>query len=233
MKAVAIVQSSYIPWRGYFDLIRSVDEFILFDDMQYTRRDWRNRNKIKTSQGTTWLTIPVKVKGKFLQKICETEIDDPSWAESHWKSIENNYKRAPHFDSIGQVLRLLYEDISSERMLSQVNHRFLTFLCDLLGISTKISWSMDFPRFEGRTERLVQLCHAAGGKIYLSGPSARDYIEPELFERAGIELRFADYSDYCEYPQLFGDFEPQVSVIDLLFNTGRSATSYMKPLLQQ
>lgn len=233
MKAVAIVQSSYIPWRGYFDLIRTVDEFILFDDMQYTRRDWRNRNKIKTAQGTTWLTIPVKVKGKFLQKICETEIDDTSWAESHWKSIENSYKRAPHFNSIGENLRLLYEEMSSERMLSQVNCRFIVFLCGLLGISTKISWSMNFPRFEGKTERLVQLCSAAGGQIYLSGPSASNYIEPELFERAGIELRFADYSDYREYPQLFGNFEPQVSVIDLLFNTGQAAVSYMKPMLQR
>jgi len=233
MKAVAIVQSSYIPWRGYFDLIRSVDEFILFDDMQYTRRDWRNRNKIKTPQGTTWLTIPVKVKGKFLQKICETEIDDPSWAESHWKSIESNYKRAAHFNSVAESLRRLYEDISSEPMLSQVNLKFLRLLCDLLRISTKISLSTDFPSFEGKTKRLVQLCIAAGGRTYLSGPSARDYIESELFERAGIELRFADYSDYREYPQLFGSFEPQVSVIDLLFNTGQAAATYMKPLLAE
>ena len=116
-------------------------------------------------------------------------------------------------------------------MLSRVNYPFLALACDLLEISTKMSWSMDFPAFEGKTERLIRLCSAADGKIYLSGPSARDYIVPELFERAGIELRFADYSGYPVYPQLFGEFEPQVSIIDLLFNTGEAATKYMKPLL--
>ena len=102
---MAIVKSSYIPWRGYFDLIRAVDEFILFDDMQYTRRSWRNRNQIKTAQGSTWLTIPVKVKDKYLQKICETEIDDPLWAESHWISIGSNYRQATHFHRVASCLQ--------------------------------------------------------------------------------------------------------------------------------
>lgn len=231
MKTIAIVQSSYIPWRGYFDLIRAADEFILFDDMQYTRRDWRNRNKIKTAQGPRWLTIPVKVKGKFLQKICDTEVDDPDWAELHWKTIEGSYKRAPHFDWLASQLRPLYEELGREQMLSRINFRCLAMLAELLGCKTKFSWSMDYPQFEGKTERLVQLCLAAGGTRYISGPSARDYIVPQLFEDAGVELCFADYSGYPDYPQLFGAFEAQVSIIDLLFNAGEQSPRYMKAIV--
>src|ERR1041384_7029573 len=96
-KMVAIVQSNYIPWKGYFDMIRGVDEFVLYDDVQYTRRDWRNRNRIKTAQGTQWLTIPVEVKGKYLQAIKETKISDPSWGRTHWRTLCHSYNRAPHF----------------------------------------------------------------------------------------------------------------------------------------
>jgi hypothetical protein len=107
-RKAAIVQSSYIPWKGYFDLIRQVDEFILYDDVQYTRRDWRNRNLIKTPHGLSWLTIPVDVKGKYFQSIRETRIADPGWAERHWKTIVHNYSRAPHFDHHRQKLEELY-----------------------------------------------------------------------------------------------------------------------------
>ena len=105
-KTVAIVQSCYIPWKGYFDLINLVDEFILYDDRQYTRRDWRNRNRIKTPQGSQWLTIPVEVKGRYDQRIDETRISDPDWAEQHWKTLTHNYASAPHFDDYGERLRV-------------------------------------------------------------------------------------------------------------------------------
>lgn len=108
MKKVAIVQSNYIPWKGYFDMIAAVDEFILYDDMQYTRRDWRNRNQIKTPQGVQWLTVPVLVKGKYHQKIRETEIDGTEWQEIHWRALESNYKRAPHYRAISALLEPLY-----------------------------------------------------------------------------------------------------------------------------
>lgn len=108
MKKVAILQSNYIPWKGYFDLIGAVDEFILYDDMQYTRRDWRNRNQIKTPQGVQWLTVPVRVKGKYEQKIRDTEIDGSDWAVAHWKALVQNYARAPHFAEIAAWLEPLY-----------------------------------------------------------------------------------------------------------------------------
>lgn len=107
-KKVAIVQSNYIPWKGYFDMIAAVDEFILYDDMQYTRRDWRNRNQIKTPQGPQWLTVPVKVKGKYLQTIRETEIDGVDWVEAHWKAIVQNYRRAPHFEEVAAAFEPSY-----------------------------------------------------------------------------------------------------------------------------
>lgn len=226
-KKVAIVQSNYIPWKGYFDLINLVDEFILFDDMQYTRRDWRNRNRIKSRQGPIWLTIPVEVKGKYLQKINETIISDPKWNHLHWKTVVHNYSRAEYF----HVYRELFEDLylgSRERYLSQVNHRFLVAICKILGINTRISWSTDYDLAEGKTERLVALCRQANAPEYVSGPTAKGYIEEELLASEGISLSYMDYSGYPEYNQFFPPFEHKVSIIDLIFNEGPRATKYMK-----
>src|SRR5438445_12879187 len=124
MKKIAIVQSNYIPWKGYFDMIAAVDEFILYDDMQYTRRDWRNRNQIKTPQGVQWLTVPVLAKGKYHQKIKDTEIDGAAWAADHWKALVQNYRRAPCFQEISAWLEPLYLG-ESYVMLSQLNRRFI------------------------------------------------------------------------------------------------------------
>jgi hypothetical protein len=226
-KKVAIVQSNYIPWRGYFDLIGSVDEFILYDDMQYTRRDWRNRNIIKTARGPAWLTIPVEVRGKYFQKIRETVISDRAWAADHWKTIVHNYSKAEFFDLYKDFFEALYLG-SEERLLSQVNFRFLSAICGLLGIGTKLSWSMDYRLDEGKTERLVGLCKQAGATQYLSGPAAKDYMDEALFEREGIAVCYMDYSGYPEYRQLFPPFEHGVTVLDLIFNEGPDATKYMK-----
>lgn len=228
-KSVAIVQSSYIPWKGYFDLIDSVDEFVLYDDQQYTRRDWRNRNRIKTAQGPIWLTIPVQVKGRYHQKIQETTVSDPAWANRHWRTIEHAYGRAPHFDEHRDVLHRLYAECD-EGFLSDVNRRFLDVLCDLLGIRTRIVWSTDYEAEGAKTERLVSLCRAAGATSYLSGPTARAYLNESRFDDAGIELRFMDYSAYPQYEQLYPPFEHAVSVIDLLVHTGPAARSYLKSL---
>lgn len=226
-KTVAIVQSCYIPWKGYFDMIGAVDEFILYDDMQYTRRDWRNRNLIKTPQGLSWLTVPVKVKGKYLQTIRETELDGDRWRADHWKAIQQNYRRAPHFDEMAAVLEPLYLN-TEYTLLSDLNRTLLDALCRLLGIGTALKWSWEYDLADGKTERLVDLCRQAGATTYISGPAARDYIEPALFASANIELRYFDYAGYPEYPQLWGKFEHGVSVLDLLFNCGASAPKYMK-----
>ena len=226
-KKVAIVQSNYIPWKGYFDLIAAVDEFILYDDMQYTKRDWRNRNKIKTPNSTIWLTIPVQVKGRYHQSICETQIHDPNWTINHWHSILRHYKKAPFFKMYHDFFQALYRNCS-DKYLSKINYRFIKAIVVLLGIDTKLSWSWDYGIIDGKTERLVDLCQKAGATEYISGPSAREYIEPDFFEQAGIKLSFINYSDYPEYPQLYSPFEHQVSITALLFNTGSDAKKYMK-----
>lgn len=226
-KKVAIIQSNYIPWKGYFDIIHQVDEFILYDDMQYTRRDWRNRNKIKTPQGLQWLTIPVDVKGKYFQKINETRISEPDWGKQHWKSISMNYARAPFFKTFAPELEAFFHSETPE-LLSHVNHALITHICGLLGIKTNITWSSDYEVIDGKTERLVSLCKQSGATDYYSGPAARDYIVDELFAEAGIRLHWMDYSGYPEYPQLHGTFEHGVSILDLLFQTGPDATRYMK-----
>lgn len=227
MKRVAIVQSNYIPWKGYFDMIAAVDEFILFDDMQYTRRDWRNRNQIKTPQGLQWLTVPVKVKGKYHQKIRDTEIDGIDWAADHWKALSQNYRRAKCFNEIATWLEPLYLDVRYSH-LSPLNRSFIEAVCNYLGIATKISTSWDYAMVDGRTERLAALCASAGGREYISGPAARDYIEDAVFADRGIKLTWFDYAGYPEYPQLWGEFAHGVTILDLLFNCGKDASRYMR-----
>jgi hypothetical protein len=227
MKKVAILQSNYIPWKGYFDLIAAVDEFILYDDMQYTRRDWRNRNQIKTPQGVQWLTIPVQVKGRYHQKIRETEIDGSEWSSAHWKALAQNYRRSPHYDEIAAWLEPLYSS-APDRYLSGLNRRFIEAVCTYLGIQTRITNSWDFTSLEGKTERLVDLCLQACATEYISGPSAKDYIDESMFSDSGIKLTWFEYSDYPVYPQLWGEFTHNVSIIDLIFNCGKNSGMYMK-----
>lgn len=226
-KRVAILQSNYIPWKGYFDMIASVDEFILFDDMQYTRRDWRNRNQIKTPQGVQWLTVPVKVKGRYHQSIRETELDGTAWAEAHWRSLAQNYSRSRCFQEVAEWLQPLYLEGAFDH-LSQLNRALIEAVCSYLGIATVISNSWDYVLADGKTERLADLCRQAGGRIYVSGPAARDYIEPGVFAAAGVELSWFDYAGYSEYPQLWGNFVHGVTILDLLFNCGRDAARYMR-----
>jgi hypothetical protein len=226
-KKVAILQSNYIPWKGYFDMIAHVDEFILYDDMQYTRRDWRNRNQIKTPQGLQWLTVPVQVKGKYDQKIKDTEIDGTDWSLLHWKALEQNYKRAKHYEEIAEWLKPLYTDMTYTH-ISQLNRCFIEAICRYLGIRTTISNSWDFNLVDGQTERLADLCKQAGGTEYISGPAAKDYIQENIFSDMGLKLSWFDYSGYTEYPQLWGEFTHAVSILDLLFNCGQSAPQYMR-----
>ena len=227
-KAVAIVQSNYVPWKGYFDLMNSVDEFILYDDAQYTRRDWRNRNRIKTPHGAQWMTIPVLVKGRYHQRINETVVSDGSWARDHWDRLSHSYGRAVHFRAYREVVREWYEAAGRQSFLSQVNHTFLCGIFELLGIRARITWSMDYELADGRTERLVGLCKQARAGTYVSGPAARAYLDESLFAAEGIDVRYIDYGGYPEYPQPFPPFEHAVTVLDLLFSTGPDAPRYMK-----
>lgn len=224
-KKVAILQSNYIPWKGYFDLINHVDEFILFDDVQYTKNDWRNRNKIKTPTGLMWITIPVLYN--FPQKIKDTVIGFSGWNRKHWNSIIHNYSNTRYFSDFKEQFESLYLE-NKEKFLSEINYRFISHICMIIGIETKISWSMDYTLVNGKTERLIDLCKQARATEYISGPAAKNYIDEELFQKEGITLTFFDYSGYPEYDQLFPPFEHGVSIIDLIFNQGLHARNYMK-----
>ena len=220
-KRVAIVQSCYIPWKGYFDLINKVDEFILLDDVQYTRASWRNRNRIKTPRGTAWLTIPVKGKSRTHQEIRDVVVSDRKWPDRHWKAICRNYARAPCFETTRSAWHALYTECREETHLSRINFRFLGAIADMLGIRTCITWSTDYAPAEGRTERLVHLCSQAGASEYLSGPTARAYLDETLFQKQGIRVCWMDYRGYPEYGQLFSPpFIHEVSIIDLILNEG-------------
>jgi len=224
-KKVAILQSNYIPWKGTFDLIHDVDLFVFHDDLQYTKGDWRNRNRIKTPRGAEWLTIPVGTREDRL--ICEVEIGDPSWAARHWRRIEQNYRTAPFFQRYVSFFEEIYLGRVWEN-LSQLNQHLIRGIAtELLGISTEFGDSREY-RPEGRKlDRLVDLVRKTGASLYVSGPAARSYIVPERFEEIGVQLAWKDYSGYPEYPQLFPPFTHQVSILDLLFQTGPEAPHYI------
>ena len=229
MKKVAILQSNYIPWKGYFDLIAAVDEFILYDDMQFTVRDWRNRNRVKSPNGTEWLTVPVGNDRN--RRIRDVEIRDAHWQEKHWKTLECNYRRSPYYAEVATRIEPYYRQRKYSH-LSALNRDLIEFVCAFLGITTKISASWDYKLADGKSERLADLCAQSGASEYVSGPAAREYLEGEVFASRNIKVSWFDYAGYPEYHQLWGPFEHGVSILDLLFNCGAASPRYMKHVKQ-
>ncbi len=225
---VAIVQSNYLPWKGYIDIIAAVDVFVLFDDVQFTRRDWRNRNRIKTKDGPLWLTIPVVTKGRREQTIDEVDVANTQWAEKHWRAIEHAYARAPHFRDYADRFAQLYEDAARLTRLSAINRLFLEAICDLLGIETQLIDARSLGATGTKTDRLLGLCQRLNAGGYLSGPAATAYLEEHKFSQAKIKLAYMRYDNYAEHPQQHGAFDHKMSVIDLLFNTGSRAKEYLQ-----
>jgi hypothetical protein len=228
-KSIAILQSNYIPWKGYFDLIASVDEFLLFDEVQYTRRDWRNRNKIVVQGTVKWLTIPVKTKGRFFEPIEEIEVDGRDWPEQHWKTISHAYRRAAYFANYQPILEATYEKAAGLVRLTEINELFLRTIANLLGIPTSIDRTSVVPRATDRpTDRLVEICLGRQATEYVSGPAARTYIEAEKFDNAAVALKYADYSDYPIYDQQAATFEHGVSIVDPLMRCGPAVVGHLK-----
>lgn len=222
---VGVIQSNYLPWRGYFDLIDDVDLFIFYDDVQYTKNDWRNRNRIRNSQGALWLTVPVCHRSSD-QLILETEIDDSQrWRKKHLRTIAQAYGRARYFDRYYAPLAQLIE--SPEPNLARFNHALTLWLMSELGITTPVRHSVEFPLHGSRNERLLNLLRLVGAKRYLSGPAARSYLDQTAFAQSGIQVEYKTY-DYTPYPQPGSDFLGDLSVIDLLFHTGPGAREFLK-----
>lgn len=222
-KRVAIVQSNYVPWIGYFDLIASVDEFIFYDDVQYTSRDWRNRNRIKTPQGAQWLTIPLT--GNRRGRICDMTILDPACGQKHWKILAANYRRARCFDSTSRWLQPLFEEEWTS--ISRLNHRLIEAVCRVMNITTTLTHSSDYGAAGNRNGRLIELCRQAGAGVYVSGPRAAGYVDSEAFTRGGLQIDWMRYGHYPPYRQLWGDFVPNLSILDILFNCGVETAAAM------
>ena len=228
-KSIVILQSNYIPWKGYFDLLAAADEFLIFDEVQYTRRDWRNRNKVIVAGQPQWLTIPVQSKGRYDTPIDQMEIVDPVWAEKHWATIALNYRKAPFYSEIAPVLEPLYIGVAHIQKLSEINELFLRALANTLDIQTAISRANNVPRTtDDPTDRLIEICLARGATTYISGPAAKAYLDKAKFDAVGIDLKFADYSGYPVYDQGTAAFEHGVSIIDLLMQCGPAARAQLK-----
>lgn len=226
-KRIAILQSNYVPWKGYFDMIRTVDEFILYDEVQYTKNDWRNRNRIKTQAGAQWLSIPVRQE-RLEQKISETRVADSRWSARHWKAIANSYARARYFERYAAMVQSWYAKASEFELLTDINTHFIRTVCATLGITTHITSSWEYELQGNRVERLINICRQAGADVYLSGPAARDYLDESCFNKEGIRVEWMSYDGYSEYPQLFPPFEHSVTILDLLLNVGPEHAAFMR-----
>lgn len=226
-KKVAIIQSNYIPWKGYFDIIRGVDAFVLLDDVQYTRRDWRNRNLIKTKSGLKWLSIPVTVKGQYFISIKDVQAAGTEWRADHWRQITDAYSKTPHFSTLSPHFKALYLE-DQETNLSLINFKFIKLINTLLNIQTPIHWSMEFEPPQEKSERLLHICKSLQATEYISGLAAKDYLNEVLFNENGIQVRWTDYSNYPQYNQLHPPFEHGVSILDLMFNEGTQIQHFLK-----
>jgi hypothetical protein len=224
---VGVIQSAYLPWRGYFDLIDDVDLFVFYDDVQYSKNSWRNRNRIKTARGLAWITVPVRQKS-LSQLICDTEIESgQEWEKRQLGQFRDAYARAPHFELANGFLAEALEH--KFRTISELNVHLAKRICEFLGIRTRLVMSSQFPTQGAKTERLLGLLKAAGATSYLSGPTARDYLEEAALREAGIALEYKSY-DYAPYPQQWGAFEGAVTVLDLIANCGGEARAHLKSL---
>ena len=222
---VAAIQSSFIPWRGYFDFIASVDVFVFLDDVQYSKNGWRNRNRIKTPQGSRWITVPVRHRN-IAQLIVDTEIDDrKDWRDSHMRLWHENYGTAPYYRDVLELLGDLERDTVDT--ISKLNIALARRIAGNLQIGTRTMLSSDLRPSGTKTARLVDLLKKLHATTYLSGPSADAYLDKDAFRRNGIRLEYKSY-DYNPYPQLWGPFEGAVTVLDLIANCGPDAKNHIR-----
>lgn len=229
-RTAAVIQSSYIPWKGYFDQINMADVFVFYDDVQFTKEDWRTRNRIKTPQGPLWLTIPCGEDQS--RRVCDVRIESSHWQRKHWKSIAQNYRKAQWFTEFAGLFEAMYME-REWRWLSELNQTFIrTISEELLGIDTEFRDSREFDLPDGlqKENRWLVLLERLGANRLIAGPRAKDYLDEAAQARvaeSGVELVWMDYSGYPEYDQLYPPFVHEVSIIDLVMNQGPRATDFM------
>jgi hypothetical protein len=221
---VGIHQLHYLPWLRYFDKIHHSDVFVVLDDIQFSKNGWQNRNRVKTAAGATLLTVPVLMHAR--QRLDEVCIDSRSaWRRKHWTTIEQNYRRSPYFAEYAGRLRSIYD--GDWRRLNDLNRHMLRFFLDALGITTPVVYSSELRVPGTATRRLVNLVKAAGGDTYVTGAYALDtYLDATLLAQEGIALEIQEWQPPV-YPQLHGEFIPDLSVLDLVMNCGSESLSVL------
>ena len=218
-KSAVITQSNYIPWRGWFEMLAQSDIWIIYDNVQFTKRDWRNRNLIRLNESPQWLTIPVVTKGKYTQLICETEVSEPEWFIGHKRKLQAAYRNFPHFADLSTLLDKIGEQIGDFILLTEINTLITSKILEYLGVSIQIIDARNFQVSGNSSERLVRLCEQVDADVYLTGPAAQQYLETDLFSDSGINIKWMEYS------QLPSDFSGKVgsgeySIVDLIARKG-------------
>jgi len=226
LKKIAILQSNYIPWKGYFDIINKVDEFIFLDDVQYTKNDWRNRNLIKTKDGLKWLTIPVN-KGYLSEKIKDKKVISTKWIKKHCHALEINYGKSRFFKEYKEIIFSLYMQARKMNFLVDINHCFIDNICKILNIETTLLTEPRYPTGNDKNINIICMCKELNASHYLTGPAARNYIDEKSFMEAGIFVEWMDYEGYPEYGQFYPPFEHGVTILDLIFHKGPKAIKYL------
>jgi hypothetical protein len=218
------MQPTYLPWLGYFELIISSEVFIFFDDVQFEKKSWQQRNRIKTPNGELMLVVPVKTSGARFQKINETLIDNSdNWKRKHLKSIEVNYRKAPYFDKYFPKLEKIYA--KDFEKLIDLNSEIIKFVLDELRVKTKLVYSSEIKARSGRDEKIIDICKGVGADELYDAAGAEEILDKTKYDE--IKLVFQDYK-HPVYNQLHGDFVPYMSVIDLLFNEGEKSLEIIK-----
>jgi hypothetical protein len=214
-------QPVYLPWLGLFHKIALSDAFCYFDNVQYLKKDWNNRNQIKTQDGPIWLTVPVLSRGYREKKIREIEIDNSTpWRKKHWKSIYLNYKKAPFFSEYADFFEDAYK--REWQYLTELNEYMLKWFLKELGIEVKYYKASEMDLKGHKSDLVLDMCKKLGADLYIFGALGKDYAKEEKFNREGIKIYFQDYK-HPVYPQLWGNFLPFMSIIDLLFNCGHKS----------
>ncbi|MDP8219932.1 MAG: WbqC family protein [Candidatus Stygibacter frigidus] len=223
MSRVAIIQSNYLPWKGYFHIIQSVDYFVFLDSVQYTRRDWRNRNLIKTPKGTVWLTVPVHAQSHT--PINKAVIADYRWQKNHPKTLRQFYSKCACFEEYFPILEKIYSRHWTN--ISELNQTLIREISQILGIKTLFYDDRKFLTSLDKSSRLLNIVEALGADIYITGPSARDYLQEDIYREAGINVEFFKYPQYPEYDQVWENYFSRVSILDLIFHKGNKSTNYI------
>lgn len=218
---IAIMQPTYLPWIGYFDLMDQVDLFVFLDQVQFAKRSWQQRNRIKTPKGLEWISVPVRVRGRYLQKINEVIISDPDFWQVHLRSIQYNYSRSYYFKEYFEQLMEIYGKGSPWNYLLDLNLTLIEWIAKTIGITTPMIKSSSLGVKGKRSNLLVEICKEVGADKYISPIGSAGYLLNELdeFEKLGIQVLFHNYQ-HPEYRQCFGPFIPYASCIDLLLNEG-------------